>query len=90
MVILRVAIAAILSLVLLIVYLPTVYPSPVLARDRHHSGEAFREVQAGKLGAVASESALCSRYGANMFEKGGNAADAVSNLVLYVYPILRC
>ena len=68
MVILRVAIAAILSLVLLIVYLPTVYPSPVLARDRHHSG----------------------RYGANMFEKGGNAADAVSNLVLYVYPILRC
>jgi len=87
MAILRVVTAAILSLVLFIVYLPTVYTSPVLARDRQHSGEAFGEIQAGKLGAVASESALCSRYGTDMLEKGGNAADAVSSLVLFVDPI---
>lgn len=78
MAILRVATAAILSLVLLIVYLPTVYTSPVFTRDRQHSGEASGEIEAGKLGAVASESALCSRYGTDMLEKGGNAADAVS------------
>ena len=32
----------------------------------------------GKLGAVASESAVCSRHGADMLKIGGNAADAVS------------
>ncbi|OJJ81661.1 gamma-glutamyltransferase [Aspergillus glaucus CBS 516.65] len=77
MAIFRVATAAILSLVLLIVYLPTVYTSPVFTRDRQHSGEASGEIEAGKLGAVASESALCSRYGTDMLEKDGNAADAL-------------
>lgn len=37
------------------------------------------KADAGKLGAVASESELCSRYGADMLEKGGTAADAVSS-----------
>lgn len=86
MAILRVATAAILSLVLLIVCLPTVYTSPVFTRDRQHPGEASGEIEAGKLGAVASESALCSRYGTNMLEKGGNAADAVNTLILSVDP----
>jgi gamma-glutamyltranspeptidase/glutathione hydrolase len=31
-----------------------------------------------KLGAVASESSVCSRYGTEMLQIGGNAADAVS------------
>lgn len=31
----------------------------------------------GKVGAVASESAICSRAGTAMLEKGGNAVDAV-------------
>jgi gamma-glutamyltranspeptidase/glutathione hydrolase len=31
----------------------------------------------GKLGAVASESSICSRHGTDMLEMGGNAADAV-------------
>ena len=30
-----------------------------------------------KLGAVASESAVCSRIGVDLIENGGNAADAV-------------
>lgn len=36
------------------------------------SGKKIRQ-----LGAVASENALCSQYGAEMMERGGNAADAV-------------
>jgi gamma-glutamyltranspeptidase/glutathione hydrolase len=30
------------------------------------------------LGAVASESSICSRIGIDLLKKGGNAADAVS------------
>ena len=33
-----------------------------------------------KLGAVASESAVCSHIGTNLIKKGGNAADAVGAL----------
>ena len=33
----------------------------------------------GKLGAVASESKICSQIGINLLKSGGNAADAVSN-----------
>ena len=36
-----------------------------------------------KLGAVASESAVCSRIGTDLIEKGGNAADAVSSQSLW-------
>lgn len=34
--------------------------------------------QANKLGAVASEMAVCSKIGINVLKDGGNAADAVS------------
>lgn len=80
----RVATAAILSLVLLIVYVPTVPTSPAqVARDRQLSGaKASGEVKPGQLGAVASESVLCSRHGTDMLERGGNAADAVSVLAV--------
>lgn len=33
-----------------------------------------------KLGAVASESSVCSHIGTNLIKKGGNAADAVCAL----------
>lgn len=33
-----------------------------------------------KLGAVASESSVCSHIGTDLLEKGGNAADAVCAL----------
>lgn len=34
-----------------------------------------------KLGAVASESAVCSRIGIELLQAGGNAADAVSETI---------
>lgn len=37
------------------------------------------ELEEGKRGAVASESAICSRHGTDIINIGGNAADAVSN-----------
>ncbi|PIG90183.1 gamma glutamyl transpeptidase [Aspergillus arachidicola] len=40
-----------------------------------HFGFSSKEPK--QLGAVASEHALCSRYGADMLERGGNAADAM-------------
>ena len=36
------------------------------------------------LGAVASESEICSKLGANLLERGGNAADAMVGTVLCV------
>ena len=49
------------------------YTLPVLKRDseteQHHLSD--------KNGAVASESAVCSRIGINLIKDGGNAADAV-------------
>jgi len=37
----------------------------------------FSDPDHDKLGAVASESAVCSKIGIDLLEKGGNAADAV-------------
>lgn len=40
----------------------------------------------GKLGAVSTESALCSEIGLQLLREGGNAADAVSSCALsYLY-----
>ena len=46
------------------------------ARGKHNSSDDC----APKLGAVASESAVCSHIGTELLEKGGNAADAVRYL----------
>ena len=40
-----------------------------------HAARQYQEND--KLGAVASESAVCSRIGVNLIKSGGNAADAV-------------
>ncbi|KAJ6013399.1 hypothetical protein N7540_007990 [Penicillium herquei] len=37
----------------------------------------YRNFGPGKVGAVASESAICSQHGIDMFKMGGNAADAL-------------
>lgn len=37
-----------------------------------------------KLGAVASESSICSKIGIDILKKGGNAADAVSSMRLHL------
>ena len=49
----------------------------VEARGRYNSSDHH----APKLGAVASESAVCSRIGTDLLENGGNAADAVRYLL---------
>lgn len=66
------------SLILLAVNLPRVSTSPL--DDSIASHGPSRAIAPGKLGAVASESSICSRYGVEMLEMGGNAADAVSLL----------
>ena len=48
------------------------------ARGYHNSSDK----NPPKLGAVASESAVCSRIGTDLLEKGGNAADAVRSQFL--------
>lgn len=70
------ALFAAVSLVLLVVYLPSAWSSPVLV-DWDSVG---KRAEHGKRGAVASESSICSRYGAEMLSNGGNAADAVSGM----------
>ena len=45
---------------------------PFAGKAKGHSG-----TEAAKLGAVASESSICSGIGMEMLKMGGNAADAV-------------
>lgn len=47
----------------------------------HHDGGGDGDGEP-RLGAVASESSICSRFGTDMLEKGGNAADAVGVLLI--------
>lgn len=71
---------AILSLILVVVHLPSGYTSPLefFDRDVNARGLSPRAVEPGRLGAVASESSLCSQHGTDILQMGGNAADAVS------------
>jgi gamma-glutamyltranspeptidase/glutathione hydrolase len=77
--VLRLSLCTTLLLVLVVLYLPGAFPSP-LASDRPHgrSSELELQLEDGKRGAVASESAICSRHGTDIILMGGNAADAVS------------
>ena len=72
---------AVVLLVLLVVNLPNAFTWP-LEFDLERLGEKSGnwESEPGRLGAVASESSICSRHGMEMLKKGGNAADAVSLL----------
>lgn len=66
---------SIVLLVVLVVHLPGVNSlSYNLAPREGHV------VEEGKTGAVASESAICSRHGTDILKQGGNAADAVSDI----------
>ena len=77
----RLGLFAILSLLLIVTYLPKVNTSPLefLERDINVENELHTEIAPGKLGAIASESAICSQHGADILKIGGNAADAVSS-----------
>ncbi|KAJ5092017.1 hypothetical protein NUU61_006887 [Penicillium alfredii] len=71
----------ILSLLLLAAHLPSVLTSPLelpkRAPNNHADARSHPNIDPGKLGAVASESSICSRHGTEILKKGGNAADAV-------------
>ncbi|KAJ5782344.1 hypothetical protein N7457_004118 [Penicillium paradoxum] len=78
----RLGLLAVLSLVLIITHLPKANTSPLelFERDPHPNaghGSHHGGIEPGKLGAIASESSVCSRHGSDIFKKGGNAADAV-------------
>lgn len=71
---------AVLSLILLVICLPSVSTTPLEFSIRDtDSQDASREIGPGKRGAVATENALCSRHGIEILKMGGNAADAVSS-----------
>jgi gamma-glutamyltranspeptidase/glutathione hydrolase len=79
---LRLSVCTTLCLVLLVFHVPSVLPSPLDSYDRYihaHKYERSAEAHGGKRGAVASESAICSRHGTDIILMGGNAADAVSS-----------
>jgi gamma-glutamyltranspeptidase/glutathione hydrolase len=82
--VLRLSFCTTLLLVLVVFYLPGAFPSP-LASDRPHGRSSELELELGledgKRGAVASESAICSRHGTDIILMGGNAADAVGFFV---------
>lgn len=78
----RFGLLAIVSLVLVIIYLPTSFGSPLdlFPRDPGSQDGWHQGFAPGKLGAVASESSICTGHGTEMLKMGGNAADAVSSL----------
>lgn len=65
----------------MVLYLPTLNLSPLdfITQNGHCDIGSHESPGPGKLGAIATESAICSRHGIEMFEMGGNAADAVSH-----------
>jgi gamma-glutamyltranspeptidase / glutathione hydrolase len=50
-----------------------------LANPLPKAGNYGPQYAPGHLGAVASESSICSQIGIDLLKKGGNAADAVSS-----------
>ncbi|KAL6230095.1 hypothetical protein BDW75DRAFT_234669 [Aspergillus navahoensis] len=84
---LRVSVCTTLCLVLLAFHVPSVLPSPLDSCDRYTHARQYErsaEAQDGKRGAVASESAICSRHGTDIILMGGNAADAMVATMLCV------
>jgi gamma-glutamyltranspeptidase/glutathione hydrolase len=69
----RLRVLVVLSLLLIAIHLPSANTTPLEFSERDTD-----EIGPGKLGAVASESSICSRHGSDILKKGGNAADAVS------------
>lgn len=76
----RYGLVAIVSLALVIINLPTSFGTPLdLFPGKSSTQDGWhRKFAPGKLGAVASESSICSGHGTEMLKMGGNAADAVS------------
>lgn len=88
----RLGLLAILCLILLIVNLPGAFTKPLEfpPRSPNTNGGSNHKLAPGKLGAVASESSVCSGHGTKILESGGNAADAVGLPLRHVrYELVR-
>ncbi|KAI9037268.1 gamma-glutamyltransferase [Aspergillus affinis] len=79
-------VTALLLVLLIVVHSPRALGSPLelASRRDRQPGHGFHDLEEGKRGAVASESAICSRQGTRMLELGGNAADAMVATVFCV------
>ncbi|KAJ5938149.1 Gamma-glutamyltranspeptidase [Penicillium verhagenii] len=66
------------SVILLIIYSARIQISPLdlMIPGREGNFALSGNLEPGKLGAIATESSICSRHGIEMLEMGGNAADA--------------
>ncbi|KAJ5757693.1 uncharacterized protein N7511_006387 [Penicillium nucicola] len=74
----RLGFLAILSLLLVVTHLPRAFTSPLELSERDSSSDGSHgHIAPGKLGAVASESSICSKHGTDILKMGGNAADAL-------------
>jgi gamma-glutamyltranspeptidase/glutathione hydrolase len=71
----RLGLLAILSLLLIVTHLPRASTSPLEFSEQDDGSHGH--IAPGKLGAVASESSICSKHGTDILKMGGNAADAV-------------
>lgn len=73
-------VTTLLLVLVVVVHSPSALGSPLelASRRNRQGGYEFHDVEEGKRGAVASESAICSHQGTKMLGLGGNAADAVS------------
>jgi gamma-glutamyltranspeptidase/glutathione hydrolase len=80
-----------LLVLVLVIHVPNVLTSPLELTYRNTNGGNHQghHVKDGKRGAVASESAICSRHGIDILELGGNAADAVSFSSFILVPSAR-
>ncbi|OOF93842.1 hypothetical protein ASPCADRAFT_209081 [Aspergillus carbonarius ITEM 5010] len=78
----RFTVLSTLLLTVLVIQLPSVLTSPLdFATRQLARGDGLED---GKRGAVASESAICSRHGTDIITMGGNAADAMVATMLCV------
>ncbi|KAJ5291817.1 Gamma-glutamyltranspeptidase [Penicillium angulare] len=75
----KLGLLVLLSVLLLVIYLPKVQNSTLkpLISNQDESLGIHKNLEPGKLGAVASESSICSRHGTDMLKMGGTAADAL-------------
>lgn len=72
----------VISLITLVLgaFASTTHGHAIVGLEARDNGKSSED-SAPKLGAVASESAVCSRVGTDLLEHGGNAADAVRSLI---------
>lgn len=81
MLIVKIVITTAAAILYMLIFFPALRPYILLGPWRATSSAAtFSDDGDASLGAVASESSICSRAGIDMLKRGGNAADSVGKL----------